>query len=107
MTLMSGLLSCLATTPVVSESKKSGNGFDGHSYSAQWSADPEKGWVRTEERHNKQERSESTSKFKSNNGSKKAAAEKTSPAMAPVKELENNRSKIPITEKKAAPYRKE
>jgi hypothetical protein len=35
---------------------------------AQWSADPEKGWVRAEERHKEQERRESTSKFKSNNG---------------------------------------
>jgi hypothetical protein len=86
-TIISGLLSCLATTPVVSESKKTGNRSGGHqslhmadkivaNSSAQWSADPKKGWVRAEERHKEQERRESTSKFKSNNGRQKSGSGK-------------------------------
>jgi len=39
---------------------------------AQWSADPERGWVRADERQQRQDDSQATSKFKQNRGKQKA-----------------------------------
>lgn len=46
---------------------------------AQWSADPERGWVRADERQHRQDESPATSKSKQNRGKQKAngAKEKT------------------------------
>jgi hypothetical protein len=42
---------------------------------AQWSADPEKGWIRAEERKNAHEKRQSTGKFKNNSGKHKGHTE--------------------------------
>jgi len=39
---------------------------------AQWSADPERGWVRADERHQRQDESQAMSKSKQNRGKQKA-----------------------------------
>lgn len=39
---------------------------------AQWSADPERGWVRAEERHQRKEESDDTNTVKKNGGKHKA-----------------------------------
>ena len=46
---------------------------------AQWSADPERGWVRADERQQREDESQATSKSKQNRGKQKAngAKEKT------------------------------
>ena len=44
---------------------------------AQWSADPERGWVRADERQQRQDESQATSKSKHNRGKQKGAKEKT------------------------------
>jgi hypothetical protein len=46
---------------------------------AQWSADPERGWVRADERHQRHDESQATSKSKQNRGRQKGngAKEKT------------------------------
>ena len=51
----------------------------GSANSAQWSADPERGWVRADERQQRQDESQATGKFKQNRGKQKAngAKEKT------------------------------
>lgn len=43
---------------------------------AQWSADPERGWVRAKERHQLHEQSQSTTKTKQNRGKHKGNATK-------------------------------
>ena len=43
---------------------------------AQWSADPERGWVRAEERHQRHEESRRASKAKKNGGKHKAKGAK-------------------------------
>lgn len=45
---------------------------------AQWTADPEKGWVRADERHKLQDERQSTDKVKKNNGKHKGQNEKSS-----------------------------
>jgi hypothetical protein len=44
---------------------------------AQWSADPERGWVRAEERHEQREESRPASKAKKNGGKHKANGAKS------------------------------
>ncbi|HEY7316008.1 MAG TPA: hypothetical protein VIE89_00425 [Candidatus Binatia bacterium] len=43
---------------------------------AQWSADPERGWVRAEERHERREESDETSTAKKNGGRQKGKGQK-------------------------------
>lgn len=77
-----GLLPCLASTPVDAEpSNRAGPPMGGHSSVRmsdnsvvstihQWSADPEKGWVRAGERNRMRDRKDS-GKFKNTSGKHK------------------------------------
>jgi hypothetical protein len=43
---------------------------------AQWSADPERGWVRADERHQRHDESQATGKSKQNRGKQKSSGAK-------------------------------
>jgi hypothetical protein len=87
--ILSGLLPCLTSASAEAGQEKgettTSRGGKASTYmkgaantNAQWSADPEKGWVRAEERHKLQNERQSTDKSKKNAGKHKDQSTKGS-----------------------------
>jgi hypothetical protein len=88
--ILSGLLPCVPSTAVKAGEEKGGGTDRGGKAStymsskgaensnAQWSADPEKGWVRADERHKLRHERHSTDKSKKNTGKPKDQSTKGS-----------------------------
>jgi hypothetical protein len=77
--LLNALTFCLTHSPANAGQGDKGSQHSGQAKShmsskgaansnAQWSADPERGWVRADERHERHEESQETSKAKKNGG---------------------------------------
>jgi hypothetical protein len=86
--LLNALAFCLTHSPAHSGQTKKDAGRGGHAnshmsskgaarYNAQWSADPERGWVRADERREQREESRQTSKTKKNGGKPKVNGAKS------------------------------
>jgi hypothetical protein len=80
--LLNALAFCLTRSPAHAGQANHGSQPDGQVKShignkgsantyAQWSADPERGWVRVNERHQRHEESQASGKFKHNRGKQK------------------------------------